>query len=139
VIGRGCAPIFFSIAERVRPRTLGCPRQQRSSPSGGREGGPPEESIEVKKLATAVRASGTGGALCASDLVVVTGSENGIRRVIGEPQLKDDGGSLRDEAKAAGAHVSGPLGAGALTSLLTPIRSLWRRIRGGLRSPLFGL
>jgi hypothetical protein len=43
--------------------------------------------------------------LCASDLVVVTGSENGIRRVIGEPQLKDDGGSLRDEAKAAGART----------------------------------
>ncbi|HZO52360.1 MAG TPA: hypothetical protein VFB63_06580 [Bryobacteraceae bacterium] len=32
---------------------------------------------------------------------VVTGSENSIREVIGEPQLKDDGGSFSDEAKAA--------------------------------------
>ncbi len=35
------------------------------------------------------------------DLGVVTGSENSIREVIGEQQLKDVGGSLRDEAKAA--------------------------------------
>ena len=35
------------------------------------------------------------------DQGVSTGSENSIREVIGEPQLKDDGGSLRDEAKAA--------------------------------------
>jgi hypothetical protein len=35
------------------------------------------------------------------DMGIVTGSENSIREVIGEPQLKDDGGSLRDEAAAA--------------------------------------
>ena len=35
------------------------------------------------------------------DLGVVTGSENSIREVIGEPQLKDDGGSFSEEAKAA--------------------------------------
>ncbi len=80
---------------------------------------PPGESIEVKKLASAVKASGTGGR--ASDLVVVTGSENSIRQVIGEPQLKDDGGSFRDEAKAAGAHVPGWSRSADLTAHTNPV------------------
>ncbi len=35
------------------------------------------------------------------DLGVVTGSENSIREVIGEPQLKDDGGFRQEHTRPA--------------------------------------